>query len=75
VILRREPHVKAAIEEESLKRQRRHSSSSFWQSDIACFNDKRALNPPRFARFLVVSWKLKENGCEGGFCLFFLIKF
>ena len=75
MILRREPHVKAAIEEESLKRQRRHSSSSFWQSDIACFNDKRALNPPRFARFLVVSWKLKENGREGGFCLFFLIKF
>ena len=48
VILSAEPHVNAM---KSLRRQGLHSSSSTLQSEIACFSDKRALNPPRFARF------------------------
>lgn len=51
VTLRAEPHVNAM---ESLRRQGLQwwsSSTSYWGS--ACLNDKRGLNPSRFARFVV----------------------
>lgn len=55
VNLRREDQWKAI---DNLLRQGLHSSSS-WSSGVACFNDKRGLNPPKLARFSQL--KIKSN--------------
>ena len=51
VILRAEAQENAMVI--SLRRRQGllHSSSSSFRSEQACFNEERALNPPRFARF------------------------
>nr|ACU19061.1 unknown [Glycine max]ACU19064.1 unknown [Glycine max] len=48
VILRVEDQEKDII---NLRRQGLHSSSSSCKSGEACFDEDRALNPTRFARF------------------------
>jgi hypothetical protein len=48
VILKAEAQEKAMV---ILRRQGLHSSSSSFKSREGCFNEERALNPSRFARF------------------------
>jgi len=65
VILKAEAQEKAMV---NLRRQGRHSSSSSFKSREGCFNEERALNPPRFARFEIFSkavfFKVYVLGCD-----------